>query len=175
MLSGSLRRRWSGLRERSQSRREPAHAACGDTLRQRRDADAEDGMPRLRRDLRERDEREGPAGEAGVRNLERRHAHDALVVQEQVEVDETRPPALLARPVASELALDALQRGEQRLGLERRLERAGGVDERRLVRLPPRLGLVERGRRDERPEPRQPRGRATEISLAVADVAPETE
>ena len=48
-----------------------------------------------------------------------------IVVGEQVDVDRARPPALLARAVAAERALDLERAGEQRLRRQRGLDRDG--------------------------------------------------
>src|SRR5918911_1671127 len=77
-----------------------------------------------------------------MRNAKTRLAALLLAVDEQVEVDVAWAPALLARTLASELALDGEEPLEQAARAQVRLDLGRPVQEARLVGLPDRLGLA---------------------------------
>lgn len=93
-----------------------------------------------------------------------------VVVQQQVEVDRPRPPAR-ADALAPEPPLHVEQVVEERARRERRLDLRGGVQERRLRLVAPRLRLVQR-----REPPRTDQlGGAPDQLLAVAEVGAEAD
>src|SRR5690348_11498823 len=93
--------------------------------------------------------------------------HD-VAVQEQVEVDRARPPVGLGT-LASELALDLEETLEQRARLELGLELRDGVQEPRLIRVAPRLGLTDR----RKPHGVDPLGGLQDHRLTVPEIRAE--
>src|SRR4051794_26460761 len=103
-----------------------------------------------------------------MRDLEPGLVDRVVAVEEEIEVDRPRPP-LRPDALAAEPALDVEQVVEQLPGRERRLQLGDGVQEPRLLRVAPRLGLANR---------RQARcadqlGRAADRGFAVSEVRTE--
>ena len=77
-----------------------------------------------------------------MRHAQPRLVDDLVAVDEQIEVDRSRPPrAPVAHP--PELLLDAQERVQELARRQARLDGDGAVQELRLVGLPDRLGLAQ--------------------------------
>src|SRR3954468_1001568 len=96
--SGTLRVAPAGIDLQRPKRRDTAPLRFGKGCEQFRDGPGELRMDYGRRYLREGQEREDTLVEPGVRNLERRFVHDAVAVEQEIEVDLARTPTLPANP-----------------------------------------------------------------------------
>jgi hypothetical protein len=112
-----------------------------------------------------------------MRDFEPRLVDGHLPVEQEIEVEGARPPALLLRAVAAEGALGFEEAVEELLGREARLQLGGSVHEPRLVDLAHWIRLPE-GRdgdhRDSIHRIQQPE-RLPERCLPVAEVRPESD
>ena len=77
-------------------------------------------ITRVRHDLGQRHQHEGALEQARMRQREAGLVEREVVVGDQVDVDRARTPALLARAVAAERALDVQRAVEQRARRQRR-------------------------------------------------------
>lgn len=129
------------------------------------------GNLQLRIELGERLEREPPLVQPRMGNAEARLLDDEVAVDEEVEVECPRPPAL-AVPHAPELALDGEQLAEKLLRRQGRLDRDGAVQEAWLVDDADRVGLDElRDTHDLHPvDPAEPLDRPAKGRLTIPEV-----
>jgi hypothetical protein len=79
-----------------------------------------------------------------VRHVQARLVDHLRAVQQQVEIENARTPAIAAvgRALAAEAALDVEQRFQQRPRVERRFQLGDGVDEGGLVLAAPGCGAI---------------------------------
>ena len=122
-------------------------------------------------DVHQRDEDEGAFVQARVRDDERRRVEDEVIVEQDVEIDETRPPT--EGVLASDLDLGLFQRSEEGVWLERRPCMDDHVEERGLVGVAPGRSLVDSRNSDPLKAGRKKREGGAEVVDPIAEVGPE--
>ncbi len=135
---------------------------------------ARQGMDHRSGDRGSRLEDESPLGHAGMRQLQRRRPPHLSVVEQEVQVDRSRPPTLLPPP--PQRRLDLLQDRQHRLRGQRRLQEDRAVEEISLAGRPAhrrRLDPGALGQHAQLRTPRQPRDGLIESSSAIAEVGTE--
>lgn len=124
-------------------------------------------------EVRERDEDEGAFVQSFVRNDERRRIEDKVIVEQDIQVNETRPPAK-AR-LASQLNFKRLQFSEKGFWLEPRPRVGSHVEERGLVGEAPRGSLEDSRNRDRLNVGRQRAEGGAQVGQSVSEIGPEGE
>ena len=109
--------------------------------------------------LGERREHESPVEQFGMGQRQPFGVQRNIVIGDEVDVDDARPPALGGR--AAELDLERLDPFEQRLRLKAGQAEGAGVDEPVLIGLAPGRGAVEAGDGGERKCPARRPARGT--------------
>src|SRR6516165_3574260 len=108
---------------------------------QRLDRGPRNRIDEIGRDLQERLKYEPALAKPRMRHDEPRFVDDGIAEQNQIEIE--RPRSVLKRTLASSLAFDGMQKGQELARRQRRVANAGRVQKRRLrVRDVHGLGVV---------------------------------
>jgi hypothetical protein len=140
-----------------------------EVVQQLRDRFPERRVPSVRRDLGERFEDEAALVHARVGDFKAGFPDDLVLVKEKIEIERARSPAFRANP--SERTFDPQEQIEEIPGGKVRVERDGGVEEIRLVRLADRERFDEAARAEDHDAPvAKALERRAQVRFAIAEV-----
>jgi hypothetical protein len=129
--------------------------------------------PQSWRELGQRDQHERSLGDPRVRQGKRGGVQLPVVIGQQIDVDQARPPA--TRRLPPETLLDGLRLFDQQLWLEWRPQQAAQVQKLGLLQVAPWLGLVHRRDGDHFAQRAQFVERGAQYGGTIADVAAQAE